>query len=342
MSNLDTLKLSARTAKALEEAGVNTVEELKQLDESALKAIKGLGPKSQEEVINALNLGSKKESVESNEESDKSFAKAGKRSKKAADEADAEAEKQARKESEEEMVEEKRGPVPVTRSKLERRAKKYRKVNELITEDSYELKDAVELAIKTSTTNFDATVEMHINLNVNPAHADQNIRSTLVLPHGTGKSVRVAVFTNSEKQAEAKAAGADYVGEEDFIEKLKNEVIDFDVLIASPDVMAQLGRFAKLLGPKGLMPNPKSGTVAANLTPAIKEAKAGRIEYRVDSRGIVHVGIGKVSFGADKITENAQSLLDSISSNKPASIKGALIQRIAVSSTMGPGIRVKL
>jgi len=340
MSNLDELKLSARTAKALEAAGITTVEDLKALDAEALKAVKGLGPKSQEEVLAAVTTEAPAES--SDEKEEKEFAKAGKRSKKAAEEAEAETKKQERKEAAEGEEEEKRGPVPVTRSKLERKAKKYRKVHELITEENYALKDAIDLAIKTSTTTFDATVEIHINLNVNPAHADQNIRSTLVMPHGTGKTVRVAVFSTADKLADAKAAGADFAGEDDFLEKLKKEEIDFDVLIATPDVMAQLGRFAKLLGPKGLMPNPKSGTVTTNLDAAVKEAKAGKIEYRVDSRGIVHVGIGKTSFGAEKITENAQSLLDSISSNKPASIKGALIERVSVSSTMGPGIRVKL
>ena len=332
MSNLSELNLSARTEKALEAAEITTVEQLKELDAAALKAIKGLGPKSQEEVIDALNLGDAPAEAEATEEKE-GFTKAGKRSKKAADEAEAAEEKEARKEriatGEEEEVEEKRGPVPVTRSKLERKAKKYRKAHELIKEESYDLADAVDLAIKTSTANFDATVEIHINLNVNPAHADQNIRNTLVLPHGTGNSVRVAVFSTADKLADAKAAGADVVGAEDFLEKLKKEEIDFDVLIASPDVMAQLGRFAKLLGPKGLMPNPKSGTVTPNVASAVKEAKAGKIEYRVDSRGIVHVGIGKVSFGAEKVTANAQSLLDAISSNKPASVKGALIEKVS-------------
>lgn len=340
MSELSNLNLSARTAKALETAGITSMDELKKLDAEALKTIKGLGPKSQEEVINALNLGA--DDPEEVKEKKAEFAKAGKRSKKAADEAEAEAEKQARKEADDEEVEAVRGPVPVTRSKLERRSKKYKKAHELIKDDGYGLKEAIDLAIKTSVTSFDSTIELHANLNVNPAHADQNIRSTLVLPNGTGKSVRVAVFSTSDKLADAKAAGADVVGEQEFLDQLAKEVIDFDVLIASPDVMAQLGKFARLLGPKGLMPNPKSGTVTANLAEAVKEAKAGRVEYRVDSKGIVHVGVGKASFGTDKIVANAQALLDSINSNKPASIKGALIARVSVSSSMGPGISVKL
>jgi large subunit ribosomal protein L1 len=343
MSKLEELNLSARTVKALETAEITTVEQLNALDATALKAIKGLGPKSQEEVLNAISAESAPEAA-TEEKAD--FAKAGKRSKKAADEAEVEAEKEARKEriatGEEEEVAEKRGPVPVTRSKLERRAKKYRKAHELIKEDSYELKDAIALAIETSVTSFDSTVEMHINLNVNPAHADQNIRSTLVLPNGTGKEVRVAVFTTEDRIQEAKKAGADIAGADDFIDKLTKEELDFDLLIATPNVMAQLGKFARVLGPKGLMPNPKSGTVTTNIETAVKEAKAGKIEYRVDSKGIVHVGIGKASFGTDSIVENAKTLLESISSNKPASVKGALIEKVSVSSTMGPGIRVKL
>ena len=337
--NINELNLSARAAKALEAAEITTVEDLKALDDKALADIKGLGPKAVEEVKAAIEApeGNSEEASEEPEE----FAKAGKRSKKAAQEAEAEAEKEARKEriaSGEEIPEDapvKRGPVPVTRPKIERRSKNYRKSAELIKEETYDLKSAIDLAIKTSTTKFDGSVEIHLNLNVNPTHADQNVRSTIVLPNGTGKEVRVAVFTTEDKHKDAKAAGADFVGDEDFLAKLKKEELDFDVLIASPDVMAKLGQYARLLGPKGLMPNPKSGTVSKNVAAAVKEAKAGKIEYRVDSRGIIHNSIGKVSFGTDK-------LVDSISSNKPASVKGALIERVSINATMGPGIRVKL
>jgi large subunit ribosomal protein L1 len=192
----------------------------------------------------------------------------------------------------------------------------------------------VELATKTSAVKFDATVEMHINLNVDPKHADQNIRDNLVLPAGTGKTVRVAVFDD------VKVDGADVSGVEAITKNLEKGVIDFDVLVATPAQMPKLGKFARVLGPRGLMPNPKSGTVTTDTAKAVAEAKAGRVEYRVDSTGIVHVGIGKVSFGAKKIEDNARALLASIKSNKPSSVKSNYVKAIHLATTMGPGIAV--
>ncbi|MDQ3064709.1 MAG: 50S ribosomal protein L1 [bacterium] len=210
-----------------------------------------------------------------------------------------------------------------TRSRLERAGKKLREAAKLVeTDKQYSLKDALDLATKTSITKFDATVELHVNLNVDPRQADQNVRDNLVLPSGTGKNVRVAV------------------ADEDLLKKLDKGTIEFDVLISIPEFMPKLGKYARVLGPKGLMPNPKSGTVTTDTKKAVAEAKAGRVEYRVDSTGIVHLGIGKISFGADKLMANAQAVFASLKSNKPGSIKGNYVTSITVSSTMGPGIKV--
>lgn len=267
-------------------------------------------------------------------------AKAGKRSAKGLKEAE---EKQAkiegqqhREEAEAEAAESKpKQPVKPARSRLERRAKGFRKAAEQIEANkSYDLKEALELATKTSYVKFDATVELHINLNVDPRQADQNIRDNLILPAGTGKTVRVAVF------ADDKVDNADLSGLEDITKALDKGVIDFDILVSTPANMPKLGKYARLLGPRGLMPNPKSGTVTTDLNKAVAEAKAGRVEYRVDSTGIIHLGIGKVSFGADKLSSNALAVLASLRSNKPNSVKGNYISAIHVTTTMGPSITV--
>ncbi|HET9411623.1 MAG TPA: 50S ribosomal protein L1 [Candidatus Saccharimonadales bacterium] len=226
---------------------------------------------------------------------------------------------------------------------MERRGKNYRKVAEQIEKNkAYSLKDALELATKTSVGKFDGTVELHVNLNVDPRQADQNLRGTVSLPHGTGKTVRIAVFAAAADAEKAKKAGADLVGEEEVIAKLDKEQLDFDVLISTPQNMPKLGKYARLLGPRGLMPNPKSGTVTANVAKAVEEAKAGRVEYRVDKQAIVHQGVGKVSFGGDKLLVNAKAFLDSLTASKPASVKGALVKGVTVTTTMGPGIKVDI
>jgi len=281
-------------------------------------------------------------------ENDAPVAKAGKRSAKAIAEAEAKAEKEARKEAgdtssqsgEEEVV--KKGPKPVTRPVIERRGKNYRKVAEKVEAGKfYSLEDAVKLAAETSPSKFDASVEVHVRLNVDPRQADQNIRATVSLPHGTGKTIRVAVFAPEADHKAAKEAGADVVGDDTFLAQLEKEVIDFDILVATPQYMPKLGKYARLLGPRGLMPNPKSGTVATDVAKATKEAKAGKVEYRVDKQAIVHLGVGKVSFGADKLTDNAKSFFESLQSQKPSSIKGGYVKTITISTTMGPGIKVE-
>lgn len=276
-------------------------------------------------------------------------AKAGKRSAKALKEAEEEVAKEERKEKvakgevDPSEAGVKKGPAPKTRTKLERRSKGYRKVAELIdTSKDYTVAEAAELLPKTSTVKFDASVELHVNLGVDPRQADQNIRGTVALPHGTGKSVRIAVFAPADQHEAAKTAGADIVGEDDFLQQLDKEQLDFDVLIATPQLMAKLGKYARILGPRGLMPNPKSGTVTAKVADAVKEAKAGKIEFRVDKQSIVHVAVGKVSFTPAQITENAKAVLKTIVEAKPSSVKGTYVQKVVMTTTMGPSVKIAL
>lgn len=276
-------------------------------------------------------------------------AKAGKRSQKAIEEAQAKAEKEARKEAgdtspqdEEAESHSKKGPRPITRPRIERRGKKYQEVAKKVdSTKTYSLEDSLKLAVETNPAKFDASVEIHVRLGVDPRQADQNIRATVALPHGTGKTVRVAVFAPEGDHAAAKQAGADIVGDETFLKQLEKEELNFDILVATPQYMPRLGKYARLLGPRGLMPNPKSGTVSTNVAQATKEAKAGKVEYRVDKQAIVHLSIGKVSFGADKLVANAQAFLASLTSQKPSSLKGAFVKSASISTTMGPGIKVE-
>lgn len=277
------------------------------------------------------------------------LAKAGKRSAKSLAEAEAKAEKEARKEagdtSPADGVEEssiKKGPKPITRPLIERRGKNYRKAAEKVEKDKiYSLSEALKLSTETNPAKFDASVEIHVRLNVDPRQADQNIRATVGLPHGTGKTVRVAVFAPESEHATAKEAGADTIGDETFLAQLDKGTIDFDILVATPQYMPRLGKYARLLGPRGLMPNPKSGTVATDIAKAVKEKKAGAVEYRVDKQSIVHLGIGKVSFGADKLNDNAKAFFDSLTTQKPASVKSGYVKSITISTSMGPGIKVE-
>lgn len=280
---------------------------------------------------------------------EKATAKAGKRSAKAAKEAEEKAEKEERKEKvakgelDPSEAGIKKGPAPKTRSRLERRSKGYRKAAELVdSSKEYTLKEASELLPKTSSVKFDASVEVHVNLGVDPRQADQNIRSTVALPHGTGKTVRIAVFAPADQHEAAKKAGADIVGEEEFLQQLDKEQLDFDILIATPQLMAKLGKYARILGPKGLMPNPKSGTVTAKVADAVKEAKAGKVEFRVDKQSIVHQAVGKVSFKPEQIVDNAKTVLKAIADAKPASVKGTYIQKVTMTTSMGPSVTIAL
>jgi len=206
----------------------------------------------------------------------------------------------------------------------------------------YSIPDAIQLLKDRSKVKFDETVEIAVNLGVDPRHADQMVRGVVSLPHGTGKTMRVAVFARGPKAEEAQAAGADVVGAEDLAEQVQNGQIDFDRVIATPDMMAVVGRLGKILGPKGLMPNPKLGTVTMDVTGAVNAAKAGQVQYRVEKAGIVHAGIGKLSFDEAKLLENARSFVDAIIKAKPSGAKGTYLKQVAISSTMGPGLKIEL
>ena len=222
------------------------------------------------------------------------------------------------------------------------RGKKYQESAKKIEKNTlYDTNEAMDLVVKTATAKFDETVELHVKLGVDSRHADQQVRGAIVLPHGTGKTQRVLVFAKAAKADEARAAGADYVGEMDLVEKIQKENwFDFDVVVATPDMMGVVGRLGKVLGPKGLMPSPKAGTVTMDVTKAVNEIKAGKVEYRLDKTNIIHCPIGKVSFGAEKLGENFSTLMGAILKAKPAAAKGTYIKSCVVASTMGPGIKV--
>lgn len=222
------------------------------------------------------------------------------------------------------------------------RGKKYKESAKLIDRAKlYDAKEALDLAVKTAKAKFDETVELHARLGVDSRHADQQVRGAIVLPHGTGRTSKVLVFAKGPKADEALAAGADYVGEMDLCTKIQTENwFDFDVVVATPDMMGVVGRLGKVLGPKGLMPSPKAGTVTMDVEKAVKEIKAGKIEYRVDKNNIVHCPIGKVSFGTDKLSDNFDALMGAIIKAKPATAKGQYLKSVVVTTTMGPGIKV--
>lgn len=287
--------------------------------------------------------------AEHHEVREATVAKAGKRSVKALKEVEEKTEKESRKEvgdttpQKEATAHTKKGAVPKIRPQHERKGKNYRAVYEKVDQSkTYSLKDALVLAVETNPAKFDASVEVHVVLGVDPRQADQNIRATVNLPHGSGKKIRVAAFVSSEDAESVKKAGADIAGEDSILALLDKEKLDFDVLISTPQLMPKLGKYARLLGPRGMMPNPKSGTVSTNPSQAVKEAKAGKVEYRVDKQAIVHLAFGKVSFGADKLAQNAQSFFASLSNVRPSSIKGVYLQSVHIATTMGPGIKVDI
>jgi large subunit ribosomal protein L1 len=310
-----------------------------QLTEEA-KAL-GLEVDSKLKIADIQALINSAATSKSTEEEDKPLAKAGKRSAKAVAEKEEKVAKEERKKSGETDEEAVRPAVTPSRSRAERRGKLFRASLVKIEQDkSYGLDEAIKLAKETSHVKFDATVELHVNLGVDPRHADQNVRDNLVLPSGTGKAIKIAVLSDDE--AVAKTAGADIFSAEAILADLDKGAINFDILIASPSQMPKLGKYARTLGPRGLMPNPKSGTVSNDVTKAVAEAKAGRVEYRVDSTGIVHLGVGKVSFTENGLKENIEAVFASLRSNKPNSVKGSYIKAIHLSTTMGPSITIDL
>ncbi|QQZ09537.1 50S ribosomal protein L1 [Heyndrickxia vini] len=224
---------------------------------------------------------------------------------------------------------------------MAKKGKKYVEALKLVDRtNAYSVNEAIELVKKTNFTKFDATVEVAFRLGVDPKKADQQIRGAVVLPNGTGKTQRVLVFAKGEKAKEAEAAGADYVGDSDYINKINQGWFEFDVIVATPDMMGEVGKLGRVLGPKGLMPNPKTGTVTFDVTKAINEIKAGKVEYRVDKSGNVHVPVGKVSFDNEKLVENFTTIFDTLLKAKPAAAKGTYMKNISVTSTMGPGVKV--
>lgn len=224
---------------------------------------------------------------------------------------------------------------------MAKHSKRYREMVEKVdSENLYSPQSALELVKETSTANFDETVELHVKLGVDPKHADQNIRGTVALPNGTGREVKVAVFAKGEKVKEAEEAGADIVGSDDLAEKIEGGWLDFDIAVATPDMMSVVGKLGRILGPQGLMPNPKAGTVTFDLGKAVKEIKAGKIEYRVDKAGIVHLLIGKVSFSVEELMGNFKVIMDTLVREKPAAAKGKFLKSVVVTSTMGPGVKV--
>ncbi|MFO0774145.1 MAG: 50S ribosomal protein L1 [Nitrospiraceae bacterium] len=218
--------------------------------------------------------------------------------------------------------------------------KKMQAARKLVEDRAYGLKEAVELVKKTAHVKFDETVDLALRLGVDPKRSDQMVRGTTVLPHGTGKKIRILVFARGEKEQEARQAGADYVGGDELMEKVKGGWMDFDSAIATPDLMGAVGKLGKVLGPRGLMPNPKTGTVTFEVGKAIGELRRGRVEYKLDKAGIVHVPVGKVSFGADQLFDNAQAVLESVVKAKPVSTKGRYLKTATISSTMGPGVHL--
>ena len=320
-------KMAKKKADLIEEAKALGLEVSEKMTIAEInEAIKGAeAAEIAEEIVEAVEVA---EIVEEAVEVSEKFAKSGKRSKKHAEEVAEKEAKEARK--------------PITRPRIERRGKKYQEVAKKVEKDTvYNLSDALKLATETNPAKFDASVEIHARLSVDPRQADQNIRSTVILPNGTGKDVKVAVFAPEGEHKAAKDAGANIVGDEEFLKQLDKEELNFDVLIATPAYMPKLGKYARLLGPRGLMPNPKAGTVATDVAKAVSEAKAGKVEYRVDKQAIVHLSVGKVSFGVEKLEENAKAFFDSLASQKPSSIKGAYVKSVSIATSQGPSIKTE-
>jgi large subunit ribosomal protein L1 len=283
------------------------------------------------------------EGDEGSEAAEGKTTKAGKRSAKAQREAEAEEARQKAKEEHkaEEHDDEPKKPKRSVPNPLHQHGKKYREAAKLVEiGKAYALDEALDLARKTASTKFDSSVEMHINLGVDPRQADQMVRSTVILPHGTGKTVRIAVYADGKAGEDAKAAGADIVGTTDLIADIEAGKLNFDMLIATPAGMATLGKVAKVLGPRGLMPNPKSGTVTPDPSKAVKEAKAGKVEFRIDKQGIIHQAVGKVSFSPEDLRANVTTLLSAILKAKPAAAKGTYVKALSTTTSMGPGIKI--
>ena len=315
--------------------------------QAALKAHKAEAESGEGTVEPVAAESSKKEALKE-EEAPKTaeethFAKAGKRSQKQVAEAEAKLEKEARKKEAADQPVAKAKPLKPPRSRSERRSKKYKDAFKKIEKGKlYTIEEGLSTILETSITKFDGSVDLVVALGVNIKLADQNIRDFVFLPEGIGKKVTIAVFAGEEEAKAALAAGAEIAGDEVFLQQLEKGVLNFDILITKPDLMVRLSKYAKVLGPKGLMPNAKSGTIVKDVVRAVKEVQSGRVEYRVDEYGLVHLSIGRVSFGAEKLNNNLQAVLKSIKDNKPTNFKGVYLKRAHLSTTMGPGLELAL
>lgn len=309
--------------------------------ESSKKAVKKVAAKSVKAAEKPI-----KSKPEVAEQTPEEILKAKKTESKAIKKAGPKAERAKKEESNDKPVKDsdaKKQPVKQARTRLERRGKNYRHVYETLENGKmYTLDEAIEILPKTSFVKFDPSVELHLKLGVDPKQADQNIRATVVLPHSSGKSQRVAVLAPKDKHKAATEAGADVVGELDLLEEIKKDNFDFDILVATPDMMAGLGKFAKTLGPKGLMPNPKSGTVTNEIAKTVKELKGGRIEFRVDPSGIIHQTIGKLSLKSEGLKANAAALMKAVKAAKPASVKGVYMEKAHITTSMGPSLQLDI
>ena len=328
LKNIPEVIADDETRDEIAEVDVTPAEEAKEAAEA--EAAEATAPEDPEETAEAK---------------EERLTKAGKHSAKATREAEEEAARQIAKEErvarDEAADGEPKAPKRQLPNPLNQHGKKYRAARELVDRfKHYGLVEALELAAKTATTKFDSSVEIHVNLGVDPRQADQMVRASVVLPHGTGKTIRVAVFADDKIAEDAKAAGADLVGTKELLAAIEKGKLDFDILIAQPAGMAALGKVARILGPRGLMPNPKSGTVTQDVVKAVTEAKAGKVEFRIDKQAIIHQAVGKVSFKADDLLENASAFLSAVLKAKPAAGKGTYVKAITVTSTMGPGIKV--
>lgn len=313
----------------------NSKQEEQPIDETATELTEA---NEVPEVVQAEEAAITDELVETSAvEADTHVTKAGPKSRKAIAEAEAEAERKAKAAEKADQPKAKQAQKP---NPLKRHGKKYRQSAELVDRTKlYEISEAVELAQKTATVKFDASVELHVNLGVDPRQADQMVRSSVVLPAGTGKNLRIAVLTDS-KQAEAKEAGADLVGADELMAQIEKGELNFDKLVTTPDMMPKLSKLAKVLGPKGLMPNPKSGTVTTDVAKAVTEAKAGKVEFRIDKQAIVHQAIGKTSFKPEDLEANTKAMIDAIIKAKPSAAKGTYVTSMTMTTSMGPGIKL--
>jgi large subunit ribosomal protein L1 len=323
------------------------VEEIKAADETKdeIQEVRETEPEI-DLPKDAINAETEDEAAaEVKKDAEEKLAKAGKRSAKSVREADAEEKRQEAKEqrAEQEAIDEEAPKAPKRQlpNPLHQHGKKYRAAAEKVEKGKfYSLDEALDLARSTSTTKFDASVELHINLGVDPRQAEQMVRASVVLPHGTGRKVRVAVFADGKAADDAKVAGADLVGTDKLMADIEKGKFDFDILIATPDKMAGLGKVAKILGPRGLMPNPKSGTVTPDPAKAVKDVKTGKVEFRIDKQAIVHQVIGKVSFSRENLAANAQAFVSAILKAKPSAAKGTYVKAMAATTSMGPSVKI--